>query len=223
MSLITVLDAYDSVFTLVFSGIVSLSTIVYALLTWKLVSETRRMRKVQTEPNVSVFIKPREEWIGFVDLIIQNIGLGPAYNIKFDIKPSFESIGEDSISEIGFIKNGLNYLGPNQKIQFFLTSMTENYDDKIEKSFDINIAYDNAMGNKCKSVSRIDFSELKGLHQLGKPPLYQLVKAVEEIKSDIHRMSTGLNKLKVINYTEDEIRLKEKEFIERAKTRSQKE
>jgi len=223
MSLITMLDAYDSVFTLVFSGIVSLSTIVYALLTWKLVSETRRMRKVQTEPNISVFIKPREEWIGFVDLIIQNIGLGPAYNIKFDIKPSFESIGEDSISEIGFIKNGLNYLGPNRKIQFFLTSMTENYEDKIEKSFDINIAYDNAMGNECKSVSRIDFSELKGLHQLGKPPLYQLVKAVEEIKSDIHRMSTGLNKLKVINYTEDEIRLKEKEFIERAKTRSQKE
>ena len=31
------------------SGLVTLATLVYAVLTWRLVSETRRMRKAQTD------------------------------------------------------------------------------------------------------------------------------------------------------------------------------
>ena len=41
-----------------FTGVVALSTVVYAFLTWRLVSETRRMREVQTEPRVSVRVEP---------------------------------------------------------------------------------------------------------------------------------------------------------------------
>ena len=39
-----------AVLTIFFSGVVAASTVVYAVLTWKLVSETRKMREVQTEP-----------------------------------------------------------------------------------------------------------------------------------------------------------------------------
>lgn len=39
---------------LVFSWVFSFSTLVYAFLTWRLVSETKRLRVAQTEPIVSV-------------------------------------------------------------------------------------------------------------------------------------------------------------------------
>ena len=41
----------------------------------------------------------------------------------------------------------------------------------------------------------IDFSQLIGLSQLGEPPLYKIAKNVEEIKKDIHHLSTGLIKV----------------------------
>lgn len=39
---------------LVFSGNVAVSTFIYAVLTWRLVSETKRLRVAQTDPMVSV-------------------------------------------------------------------------------------------------------------------------------------------------------------------------
>jgi len=37
--------------------------------------------------------------------------------------------------ELGFIKNGLRYLAPNQKLQFFLTKITENFEEKTKTTF----------------------------------------------------------------------------------------
>jgi hypothetical protein len=52
------------------------------------------------------------------------------------------------LSEIGFIKIGLKYLAPNQKIQFFLTSLTENYEEKLKKPIEIKITYENCCNKK---------------------------------------------------------------------------
>jgi hypothetical protein len=53
--------AMPDVLLLVFSGVVALSTVVYAVLTWKLVAETRKMREAQTEPKVSVFVEMNDQ------------------------------------------------------------------------------------------------------------------------------------------------------------------
>lgn len=39
---------------IVFTDVVAASTIAYAVLTWRLVAETRRMQEIQTEPGLSV-------------------------------------------------------------------------------------------------------------------------------------------------------------------------
>jgi ABC-type Na+ efflux pump permease subunit len=44
----------------IFTGVVTLSTFLYAILTALLVAETSRMRQAQTEPRGEVIIKPRE-------------------------------------------------------------------------------------------------------------------------------------------------------------------
>ena len=178
-----------------FSAIVAFATVMYVILTCRLVSETKKMREAQTEPKVSVTIQPREEWINLIDMVIQNIGLGPAYNIKFEINPDFEYMKGKFLSELGFMKNGLKYLAPNQKLQFFLTSMIENFEEKTKKSFEIKVTYQNSIGKTYKDVYMIDFSQLIGLSQLGEPPLYKIAKNVEEIKKDIHHLSTGLIKV----------------------------
>lgn len=195
LDILNFLNQNSGAFNVIFSFIVSISTVVYAILTWRLVSETRKMRVAQTEPKIFITIQPREEWINFIDMIIQNIGLGPAYDIKFKVEPDFKITKSRSLSELGFIKNGLKYLAPNQKIQFFLTNMAENFEEKIKSRFEIKVTYKNSVGKKYEDTYLIDFSSLEGLHQLGKPPIYRIAKSVENIQKDIHRIYWDFHKL----------------------------
>jgi hypothetical protein len=68
-------------FNLMFSGVVAIATVVYALLTSKLVLETRSLREAQTEPRVEVFMRITDVWIRGVDIVVKNIGAGPAYDV----------------------------------------------------------------------------------------------------------------------------------------------
>lgn len=208
------LDQNEAAFTVIFSAVVATATIVYAILTWSLVSETKKMRKVQTEPKISVIVQSREEWIGFIDMIIQNIGLGPAYDIKFEIEPDYEKFGGRLISEYGFIKNGLKYFGPNQKMQFFFTNLTENYEEKGKHSFEIKVSYQNCVGNSYKDIYIIDFSQFDGLDQLGKPPLHEIADNIKRIQTNIGHISSGFHKMKVIMYTKEDMEEERKQYLD---------
>lgn len=43
-----------------------------------------------------------------------------------------------------------------------------------------------------------------GLRQLGEPALYKIANNIENIQRDIHNLSTGCYKMKVIRYTEED-------------------
>lgn len=208
------LNKNSGAFTILFSFIVASATVVYAILTCKLVTETKKMREVQTEPKFSVIFQPREEWINFIDLVIKNIGLGPAYNIKFKINPDFEYRKGHFLSKLNFMK-GIKYLAPNQKMQFFLTSLVENFEDKIKTPFKIKVTYNNKTGKTYTETFTIDFFELVGLGQLGEPPLYKISKNIEKIQQEIHHLSTGFHRLKTIVYTKKDIDNENKKINEK--------
>jgi len=210
----------ESAFTVIFSALVAIATLVYAILTSRLVSETRKMREAQTEPNISITIQPREEWMNFVDLIIQNIGLGPAYNIKFEINPDFKTITGKFLSEYGFMKNGLNFFAPNQKFQFFLVSLVEYFPKEI---FEIKVSYQNSIGKTYEDLYLIDFSQFEEVSQLGKPHLYKIANNIEKIQNDIHHISTGFHRMKVIMYSKEDVEEETKQFMKLRKQSSKEE
>jgi len=70
----------------------------------QLVSETARMRKAQTEPEISITIQPGEEMINFIDMVIENIGLGSAHKICFEVISDFEFEEGKLVSNIGYLK-----------------------------------------------------------------------------------------------------------------------
>lgn len=61
MSLLNFLNQNSGAFTVLFSFLVTIATLAYTILTWKLVSETKKMREVQTEPKISIFMQPKED------------------------------------------------------------------------------------------------------------------------------------------------------------------
>lgn len=178
------LNENSGLFSLIFSLIVAVSTVFYACLTRSLVEETRKMREVQTEPKVYVIIQPGKDWINFLDMSIENVGLGPAFNITFKVDPDFEYIKGEMLSNLGIIKNGISYLAPSQKMNFFFTSMVEDFKRKIADSFEIKVTYKNSIGKEYTDSFLINFSYLIGLTQ-ATDPTYNMLGNIKSIKDSI--------------------------------------
>lgn len=52
--------------SLLFSFVVTASTVCYAIWTRSLTRETKRLREAQTDPHISVSFDPEEGWINFL-------------------------------------------------------------------------------------------------------------------------------------------------------------
>jgi len=191
------LNRNNGAFSLVFSAVLAIATIVLAL-------ETRRIREAQKEPKIFVSIQPEEGWINWFDIVIQNIGLGAAYNIKFEVNPDFEYAFEYAkgkfLSGLVFIKNGLKYLAPNNEFRCPLISFNFKSREEVEKTFkinttyQINFTYQNITGKTYKGEYSIDSSQLIsiGLTQLelGEPPLYKIA-TCEEIPKALNSIAVN--------------------------------
>lgn len=188
---------------LLFSGVVAISTVVYAFLTWQLVSETRTMRKVQTEPSLHMFIEPRDEHAEITDMFIQNIGMGVARNIKFNVLSDFmyyrdRSLKEDYwLKDIHFLKNGLETLAPNQKIRVFSTSFRDVRELNSKTYFEIAIEYTNFKGDEYDPVVySLDFLTLPPIG-MGKHD--HMLDSVRGIEENMKKVSSKIGKF--VNYS----------------------
>ena len=220
------LNQYAGALNLLFAALVAISTIIYALLTWRLVSETRLMRRAQTTPKVAVFYRNRDEWIGLLDIVIQNIGLGPAYGVKFDIQPLTSGAGTDKLikelEERHVFATGLRFFAPSQTYTAFFTNLVEHFEEKMAAQIRIKIAYTDAVGGAHFDEYVLDFSEIRGLVRVGEPPLLKISKSVEKIAQAFNRIASGNRRIRTDVYTsadraEDESKRKEWLAQERAK------
>jgi hypothetical protein len=193
------------------SIILAIITFFYMILTRELVDEQQKIRQAQVEPHISIVIQPREEWLNSIDMTIQNLGNGPALKIKFLITPDFEHRNGQFLSQLGFFKYGISYLGARQRIRFPLTIITEPPRNKIKTKFNITVTYENSIGIKKTEIIPIDFTQFEGLTQLGVPPDHKIAREIEKIQKDIHEIASG-KKIRVIRYTSlDEFCQKERE------------
>lgn len=191
---------------LVFSLVVTIATVVTAWLNARLVSETRRMREAQTEPHIQVTYKIRDEWINLLDVVVRNIGLGPAYDISFELRA--ESSNEekndlvDSMEKLNCFSKGLVYLGPDQEFSSFWTNLTEGHASKLGTRVLVTCRYRNATGVRYEMPCVLDLSELKGISRIGEPPLIKISKQIESIAKSIDHLASGFKRLKVDGYSQ---------------------
>jgi hypothetical protein len=215
--MIEYLNHNSGALTVIFTAVVTISTVVYAVLTATLVSETRKMRQAQTEPKIEITVKSKEEWINLIRLHIKNIGLGPAYDISFSVQPEFEQDGSRAIindfTKANFFNTGLKYLGPGQEIVGGYTQMVGAlFDLKIESILIFNIQYKDATGKLFNEAFRVSFSEFKGRSQLGTPHLYKIAQSLEHIDKNIDHIATGWKKLKMDIYDRTDREKEQKEL-----------
>jgi hypothetical protein len=202
------IQEHQNLATLVFTGVVAIATVVYAVLTWQLVSETRRMRRAQTEPRVAVFFEPLEHLVMFGHLRVRNIGLGPAYDVRFRIRSEGSTTGGEMLiadfCKTKFLERGMGYLGPGQELVSGFTRFPDGYEEKIKAILRVEVTYKSSVSTWHSDEYRVDFSEIEGTARLGNPPLHSIAKVLESIQKDVHRVASGFQRVKVDVFDNDD-------------------
>lgn len=224
--MISYLNQNSGALIVIFTAVVTLSTVVYALLTAMLVTETRRMRQAQTEPKVQVIVKPWDEWINIVHIYIRNIGLGPAYDISFDTSAEAGDEGAQELisdfTKANFFRTGLKYLGPGQELAPGYSQMTKDFDKKVSSILVFTVHYRDAIGKRYQESFRLDFSEFLGITRIGKPHLYAIAQNLEKLQKDFNNIATGFKRLKIDVFDHDDREEEQKEWEEHNKLKDEK-
>lgn len=206
--IIAYLNSNSGALTVVFTAVVTISTVAYALLTRSLVSETKKMREVQTEPRIEITLKPLDFAINIVRLRVRNIGLGPAKNIRFTSNISSGGEGAEKLlvefNKANFLIAGLKYFGPGHELHAGYTDITKDFDAKVASVFVYHIEYESVAGKKYRDQITIDVSELQGMNQLGKPNLYAIAQSIETIQKEFSHVVSGFKKIHADVYTSED-------------------
>jgi hypothetical protein len=190
-----------SCFAVLISGAVAVATFVYAALTWKLVSETKMMREVQTEPKVSVVSEFDPADLDRVFMVIQNIGLGPAYEVKLQVHPDFVYFEPKMMpfSEFGVIRDGLSFMAPGQRVSIFLFSMARDFEKRLSGStIEVTTTYRNSIGKLYQDNYSIDLSKFVGMIYRKPGTLKDIAHKLETIERSVTRLTSELQTLSVV-------------------------
>lgn len=173
--------------------VIAAFTAIYAVVTIWLASETRKLRRVQTTPRVT--IRAEETHYGFngFDLTIQNEGAGVAKNVRFKFEgdPSFfrnafRGDGPPTIPELPIVKNGLDYLEHGQVFRFPLgTVMPDEFDRAARCPWKFNVQYEDIYGKLYSNDYTVDFAIFSG-------GMFE-TNHMQEISDQLKEISTALN------------------------------
>jgi uncharacterized membrane protein len=136
------------------SFFVAVVTSVYVLLTRELIKTNQDLVDAQSQPSVIAHVKENDDDFHFIDLVIENVGMGIARDIHFDVLPhGFITISGDPLETLPVIQNGIPALGPKQKFRMILCNLTPLTNRGLPLSeihdtlkFRIGIKYQNSLG-----------------------------------------------------------------------------
>lgn len=213
--ILSFLNQNSGALTVIFTAVVTLATAIYAVLTWILVSETRQMRKVQTEPRIQITIDALDIAIHLVRLKIKNIGQGPAIELKLAPRALTQTEATDELiqdfTKSNYFKTGLKYFGPGEERVSHFTEMTKNHNGKIEAVIGFYLTYSSLSGQRYSHEVVIDMTEYKGTYRLGTPHLYSIANSLKKIQEDLQRFGSGWHRLKVDAYDSEDRELERKQ------------
>ena len=203
--LLTFLNANSGAFNVLFSAVVAVATVVYAILTARLVRETERLRAAATEPALEVTYRSRDEAMALLDIVVKNIGSGPAYGVSFQVRAEPEGSGAKELlaplHKLKSFNSGINVLLPGQEFSSYWTDVRKEFESKLKTIVTVSTTCRGATGIAYSREHVVDLSELDGVSRLGTPPLLAIARSLGKLQDDVHSLSTGFRRLRVETFS----------------------
>lgn len=224
MSTVLSADSLSSWISAIATVAISVLTFILAKETWSLrlaqIAQVNEIRKENIRPNIGIQISSSRHALNLMNVKVSNKGRGIAKNIVFRFidrnGKEFEKNNYvvDSFIRLNVFRNGMNTLGIDQEFNSFLFSFLDMGDDIFETYFILEVKFSDVADNQYTNKYIFDFSEYKGVRDVGTDPLCQMAKDLEKMQKFFAGLSG--NKRLNINSFDNEDRIKEKaEFEER--------
>ena len=187
------------------AAILAITTIVYAWITRRMLNETKRMRESQTEPHVFINVQPMERAKFILNMVVENIGHGPAYDLKFKVEPDIVMDPDYKLSEVSFIKNGFRYLAPDQKLECIVAHTIREAQKKEKTLHEVTVSYKDRDKKSFEEVFELDFTEYFGMRYSETDPNKGIIEKLDAIHRDLDSVSRSSgSKLWVVTQTKQE-------------------
>lgn len=182
--------------TAVASAAIAVFTALSVFITAFLVVENRRLRRIETDPELVAYLSPHPYGHGGVNFIISNIGRGVAKDISFVLEYDENDFREHSAQIYNDSeRSNTNVLPQGEKIialfgvgPDLFGSRGSVKSDKL-KPFSVVLEYKDLHGRKRISKSLIDISQFAGLPGLSTKPTDR------EISESLDKMEKHFTKL----------------------------
>lgn len=171
-------------FQAIFSIFLFIATLAYVIINSLMHSEMVKTRVKAETPEVCLGLK--KVCSGFYNLAIENISNTPAYDLIFLKAPMFNLAGGINSTDIGFIKNGIKYLPPNQTYESYFLPYRELEDQN--QTIEFEFKYRNKNGKKFHQTIVINLSLFYNRMDFGKSIEEQIIEELKGIKESINSL-----------------------------------
>ena len=162
------LSVSASVITGIATVVLAVITFYYVRLTGRILEENQLMRLDAHKPEIAVSLylqKNQDTNRRVVVFRIENIGTGPARDVKFTTDCSVELGGGTPLKRIGALKNGITYFGHGRTMEYIITDKNRLNERETQTPIEIAVTYKDSAKHKYENTFRLDFGELEGLWQ----------------------------------------------------------
>lgn len=172
--------------SLIFAGVVAWSA-------WGGTKLNRRLAEAELDPFVTIYIEPQRIYPYFLDLVIKNVGRGPARQLTFIVEPDVPLWSNDThrLTNIAIFRRGMDFLAPSQEIRTFYGTYFELVKDPIS----IHVSYSKeSLHRKAEQVRSsfiLDVTQFEGIGSIGEAPEKIATDALKSIAKDVGWIRQG--------------------------------
>ncbi len=179
---------------------------IMACLTWRvtrtLSQENRLLRKAGTEPKVVAYLTPKlGSYVPHVDLVVANIGQGPAQNVVYRIEAKEENFKQYNVQ---FLKNNsqpmIAFLPQGERISVVFGtrdlfgqrgSEFESYKSPFPP-FNVTVSYQNLEGKSYTNTHLLDVSNFANMGGTLVSPEYVIAEALKKVERHMYKLTKNL-------------------------------
>ena len=186
-----------------------------------LYKENKRLREEGSRPNVVAYLQPAEGHITIANLIVANVGKGPAHNIKITHDASRSDLEKHKVRIRNLeIFEKWRVLPPREKFTLWFGEWPNLLSEPPLSPLNLSISYEDDDGRLFKVSYSLDPARFEGLSAINSAPFHEIAVVLGKISNEMSKWTSGFDRLKVETIsTQDRQRIDEENY-ERALARS---
>jgi len=174
----------------------AVAAFIVMALTKTLATDNRLLRKAGTEPEVVAYLLPDERHINILNLVVANVGRGPARNIELEFIGDRELLQKQGARLLQKPKLPiLPWLPQDERFVQIFGNAFDLLDGVPPPEFKIQARFEDTTGKQRTTVSRINIAEFDGLSRI-QGPEHEIAGALKLIAKTVEGWN-GFTRLKV--------------------------